>query len=90
VRDWLVLAVATLWMLGCAEGRVALPGGGEGRAAVGERVAHAAERVVQGPGIDTLEELQHWTCAHRYVPPLTDAQRTIYHIDNEPLCAGRM
>jgi WD40 repeat protein/DNA-binding XRE family transcriptional regulator len=40
--------------------------------------------------IDTVEELQHWTCAHRYVPPLTAAQRTIYHIDNEPLCDGRM
>jgi broad specificity phosphatase PhoE len=49
VRDWLVLAVATLWMLGCAEGRVALPGGGEGRAAVGERVADGAQSVVQRP-----------------------------------------
>jgi WD40 repeat protein len=40
--------------------------------------------------IDTVEELQHWTCANRYVPPLTAAQRTIYHIDNESLCEGRM
>jgi WD40 repeat protein len=40
--------------------------------------------------IDTVEELQHWACANRYVPPLTAAQRTIHHIDNEPLCEGRM
>jgi WD40 repeat protein/transcriptional regulator with XRE-family HTH domain len=36
--------------------------------------------------LDTLDELITWTCANRYVQPLTAEQRAIYHTGSEPLC----